>query len=383
MKLEDHIKDILQLYEFGMSIGRSLDYKTSCDSFLKLLLKRKNLSAAYILEHNKKFIKSTYSIPLGEEINVPFTESIKEKLNYVEDYVLVNDSSKIAEFTTINITRGTVAVFNLKNQNYLILYTNNNNLNEKELKKLSPIIDKFSYSLEACRTFEKQERLLKSLKVQNQELNDYAHLVSHDLKSPLQSIEAVASWIIEDHAEAIGEAGKSNLLLIKENVKKMDTLVKGILEYSTLDKLKDDDYTIDINVLVDEVFNSLKYKENVTFIKKDSLPIVKGNTFKLKLLFTHLLKNAIKFNNNKNKLIEIGCKATNGFWEFYLRDNGKGIEEKYFKKIFKAFQKLENDFKSSGIGLTIVKKIIESYDGEIWLNSIPEEGTTFYFTIKK
>ena len=100
-------------------------------------------------------------------------------------------------------------------------------------------------------------------------------------------------------------------------------------------------------------------------------------------LFRNLLKNAIKFNDKSKGEITIGYTDSKEFWEFYIQDNGKGIEEKYFKKIFVAFQKLENNYKSTGIGLSIVKKIIDLYEGKIWIKSTPTKGSTFYFTLKK
>jgi len=383
MKIENHIQDILQLYEFGMTIGKTVNYKESCDSFLKLLLKRKNLNAAYILEHNDEFIKSTYSIPLGENINVPFTDAIKNKLTRITNSILIKDTKLVADITPINIKKGSVAIFNIENNSYLLLYTNKDNLTDKDLSKLKPIINKFSISLEACRTFEKQEKLLQDLKVQNQELNDYAQLVSHDLKSPIQSIEALTSWVIQDYSDVLDATGKQNLRLIKENVEKMDTLVKGILEYATIDKIEKEDYNIDVNILIKEVFSTIKTTKKVNFKIVNYLPTIKGNSYRFQLLFYHLIKNAIQFNNKETVTIAIGSKENDRYWQFYVKDNGKGIEKKYFDKIFTAFQKLEDNYQSTGIGLSTVKKIIAIYEGDIWLESEINKGTTFHFTLKK
>lgn len=384
MKIENHIQDILQLYEFGMNIGKSFNYKESCDAFLKLLLKRKNLNAAYILEYDNQFIKSTYAIPIGKNIKLPINDTIKNKLLSIHDSVLItNNTQEFADVTPINIEKGSLAIFNMQNNSYLFLYTNKDNLTVKDLAKLKPVITKFSLSLEACRTFERQEQLLQNLKVQNQELNDYAQLLSHDLKTPLQSIESLTSWVIQDYAAILGNDGKENLNLIKENVEKIDTLVQGVLDYSTIGKIQSEVYNVDLNTIVDSVLEKFSKKRNIHFIKLNTLPTIKGRVSKLKLLFKHLIQNAIQFNDKEILEIEIGSEENEGFWKFYIKDNGKGINSKYFDKIFMAFQKLEENSKSPGMGLPIVKKIVELYQGKIWLKSTVNKGTIFYFNLKK
>jgi signal transduction histidine kinase len=164
----------------------------------------------------------------------------------------------------------------------------------------------------------------------------------------------------------------------------MDTLILGILEYSTIGKVKKEFYEVDLNVLIEDLILTLENPNDVRVSIPRRLPIIRGDQYRLELLFHHLIRNAIKFNNKgKDGLVEINCSDKNKYWQFSIKDNGKGIEEQYFDKIFIAFQKLENDYKSTGIGLSIVKKIIETYDGEIWLKSILNVETTFYFKIKK
>ena len=278
---------------------------------------------------------------------------------------------------------------------------------KKMISKLESVIDKLQlYTLKSDRPIEssdslklvdfidnqtkeiieinqQKDLLLKNLEIQNQELNDYAHMVSHDLKSPLQSIEALASWIQQDYDNVLDFQGKQNLQYIRDNVEKMDILVKGILQYSTIGKIKKDVYNVNLDLLVKDIFKNLKTNNNVTLITPKKLPTVIGDSYRLEQLFFHLIKNAIKFNDKKEIIIEIGFEEENSFWKFYIKDNGKGIDKKYFNKIFEAFQKLEDDYKSSGIGLSIVKKIIEVFKGEIYLESELNIGSTFYFSLKK
>ena len=227
-----------------------------------------------------------------------------------------------------------------------------------------------------------KESLLSELSHQNKELNDYAHMVSHDLKSPLRSIDTLTAWLNEDYKEVIDKNGQETLQLIRNNVEKMDTLISGILEYSTIGKSKVDVYDVNLNILINELLQTLKIPKRI-HLTKSKLPIVKGDKYRLQQLFQNLICNAVTYNDKEKGTIEIGVTDTGDFWEFYVKDNGKGIDEMYFEKIFKTFTKLENNKDSSGIGLSIVKKVIELYGGKIWLTSEINKGTTFYFTLKK
>ena len=252
----------------------------------------------------------------------------------------------------------------------------------KDSLKLVDYIE--SQTKEIIEINKQKDRLLSNLERQNQELNDYAHMVSHDLKSPLQSIDALTTWIKEDYFEILGERGREVVNLIRENVEKMDTLILGILEYSTIGKSEKALYEIDLNNLIEDLLLSIDNPNEIDISIPYKLPSINGDQHRLELLFHHLIHNAIKFNDkDKNGFVEINFSEEDKYWQFSIKDNGKGIEKEYFDKIFIAFQKLENDYKSTGIGLSIVKKIIETYDGTIWLDSIPNVETTFYFKIKK
>ena len=123
--------------------------------------------------------------------------------------------------------------------------------------------------------------------------------------------------------------------------------------------------------------------KNITIKVQENLPIVTGNIWKFNQLFQNLIQNAIKHNNKENGRIEIGFSEKENHYQFFVKDNGIGIKAAYFDQIFKVFTKLESVSSSSGIGLSIVKKIVTFYNGKIWLESEEEVGTTFYFTISK
>ncbi|MBC5836946.1 sensor histidine kinase [Flavobacterium muglaense] len=238
-------------------------------------------------------------------------------------------------------------------------------------------------SIEIVKINKQREDLLISLEKQNKELNEYAHMVSHDLKAPLRSIDTLINWFIEDNTALMNDANTKSLKLILSNVEKMDFLIKGILDYSAIEKQRDDDRLIDLNVLVDDILRTMSVPSNVSVKMNNVLPKVQGNDFRFKQMFQNLIQNAIKYNDKANVEIEIGSTDNEMEYSFYVKDNGIGVPDMYQDKIFNIFSKLENNDSSSGIGLAIVKKIVEFYKGKIWLESQMSVGTTFYFTIKK
>ncbi|SDS28380.1 GAF domain-containing protein [Polaribacter sp. KT25b] len=230
---------------------------------------------------------------------------------------------------------------------------------------------------------EKKEELLYNLSIQNEELNEYAHAVSHDLKAPLVNIHTLIDWFLEDNKEALDQNFSNLLQEILFDVEKMDFLIKGILDYSSIDKIESEDRLVDFNLIVDEVLKDVLVPYNIKIKIQENLPSLYGNVWRFKQVFLNLIENAIKYNDKEIGTIEVGVTEKNNHFEFYVKDNGVGINSDYFDQIFKVFTKLESSSSSSGIGLSIVKKIIKYYKGTIWIESKEGIGTTFYFTILK
>lgn len=228
-----------------------------------------------------------------------------------------------------------------------------------------------------------REELLKSLALNNEELNEYAHVVSHDLKAPLRNIDTLINWVLEDNKDQLGESCLNSLNLVLYNVEKMDFLIKGILDYSNIDKLESEDRFIDFSQLLDEIKRTLLIPNTIELNIQLDLPKIYGNSWRFKQVLQNLIQNAIKYNDKEKGIIEIGVVEKDLHFEFFIKDNGIGIAKSYHERIFKVFTKLESIGQSSGIGLSIVKKIIHFYKGEIWLDSEIGTGTTFFFTLPK
>ena len=229
----------------------------------------------------------------------------------------------------------------------------------------------------------KKEELLKSLSQQNVELNEYAHVVSHDLKAPLINIHTLVGWFMYDHKDKVSKDDMKPLEQALFNVEKMDFLIKGILDYSTVDRLESEDKHVDFNEMIDDVLQTVLTPSDTTITVQENLPTLFGNTWRFKQVFQNLIQNAIKYSDKDNGIIDVGYSETPEHYEFYVKDNGMGIKADYFDKIFKVFTKLESTGASSGIGLSIVKKIITYYNGSIWLESEEGIGSTFFFTLPK
>ncbi|GGF82342.1 PAS domain-containing sensor histidine kinase [Wenyingzhuangia marina] len=231
---------------------------------------------------------------------------------------------------------------------------------------------------------EKQkEELLEELAKSNESLEEYAHVVSHDLKSPLRSINALVSWIKEDNLENLDELSIQNIVMIEKTLEKMELLISDVLEYSRVGADLHLDQKININHLLKDLLEVIYVPANIHVSVENNLPIVLGDKVKLEQLFQNLLSNAIKFCDKEKGEIKVSCVDVGTHFQFAISDNGMGIEKQYFEKIFKIFHSLNERKDSSGIGLSIVKKIVELHHGNIWLESKVGEGTIFYFTIKK
>lgn len=228
-----------------------------------------------------------------------------------------------------------------------------------------------------------KEGLLKQLEKSNIELQEYAHIVSHDLKSPLRSIYALISWLKEDNEDKLDDVSMQNFALIEATLEKMEQLITDILDYSSAGANTVEREKVNVNDVVTDILQLIYIPGHVKVNVLTQLPVVMAERTKIQQVFQNLISNAVKFINKSEGLIEIGVEEENDTYTFFVSDNGIGIEEKYHDKIFEIFHSLNKSKDSTGIGLSIVKKIIKLYGGEVWLESTPEEGTTFYFTLKK
>ena len=230
-----------------------------------------------------------------------------------------------------------------------------------------------------------REALITDLSESNEELRNYAHVVSHDLKTPLRSISAGLAWLKEDNAARFDDISQSYIQIIEESLFKMDKIISDTLIYSELRHATRPKDSIDVNGLVTKLCTELEQAyPDIEFRVSANLPELVFNEIQLMQIFQNLLDNACKYNDpNKESFVAISCLELVDKYQFQVTDNGIGIPESASEKVFEIFQKLNNYSASNGIGLAIAKKIIETAGGSIWFESEEGLGTTFTFELPK
>ena len=219
----------------------------------------------------------------------------------------------------------------------------------------------------------------------NAALNEFAYVVSHDLKAPLRAVSQLAQWVSEDYASVLDEEGKNRLKLMNGRIARMHSLIDGILQYSRIGRVEEDRRPIDLDLLVHELIETLAPPPHVCVTVEGRLPVVVADRTQMEQVFQNLIGNAIKFMDKPAGLVTVACEDAGDRWRFSVTDNGPGIHPKYHEKIFGIFQTLtpRDQQESTGIGLTLVRRIVELYNGKVELESEVGKGSTFTFTLPK
>ena len=254
-------------------------------------------------------------------------------------------------------------------------------------------VTKLKAAENALRKSEKKlETLLAELAAKNEELDSFVYRVSHDLKSPIVTIDGFVGALREDFGDVLPEGGEKYLRYISDAARKMELLIKDLLNLSRIGRMTERKTEFFFDKLVEDVLKALqpqiKARGIVVNIQED-LPVIYCERRRLGRVVDNLLTNAIKYigKENPSPCIDVGVEEQNSQKVFFVRDNGIGIEQKDFDNIFKVFQRLPSAKKQvgegTGVGLTIVKRIIEHHGGKIWLISEPGKGSIFYFTLRE
>ncbi len=233
-------------------------------------------------------------------------------------------------------------------------------------------------------SFELKESNQK-LKEINKQLDEFVYIVSHDLKAPLRGLSSISSFLEDELGNDMKPEVAELLGLIKKRTAWMQNLISSILHYSRMSNscaVKED---INLNELINNIIEMVDPPENFKFEVADNMPVLYAEKIKIHEVFQNLISNGIKYNNKENGLIRIGFFEYPDHYDFYVQDNGQGIKPEHFERIFGIFQTLspKENTDSTGIGLTIVKKIVEQQGGKVTLSSEYGEGTKFTFTWKK
>ena len=230
---------------------------------------------------------------------------------------------------------------------------------------------------------EQKDQLLNQLVSRNDALNEYAHVVSHDLKGPLRGINTLMQLIQMQNKDALNEQSAEYFDMIGKSIRKMDNQISSILTYSKAGLMVEEKKEVDVKQLILDIRDQIMPTKQIDLVFASEMPVVLSHRNQLEQVVHNLMSNAIKFSPEEQARITWSCTEEDDKYELSIQDNGIGIEEKFFDKIFQLFQSLSVRQDSSGVGLAIVKKVVNALGGEVWLTSEYGIGTTFYFTIPK
>ncbi len=234
---------------------------------------------------------------------------------------------------------------------------------------------------------EKLKEYAEDLKSSNTELERFAYVASHDLQEPLRMVSSFLNLLENRIEDKLDETSKQYISFAVDGSKRMKTLIQDLLMYSRIGSNIDNFTSVDLNEVMLYVTQVLEeeIQKKKAIINVKPLPVIAANNSLISQLFQNLIINALKYHDDTPPEIEIGCNETYDNSVFYVKDDGIGIDPKFFEKIFIIFQRLHNktEYSGTGIGLAICKKIVDIHKGKIWVESFPGNGSTFYFSIPK
>ena len=228
---------------------------------------------------------------------------------------------------------------------------------------------------------EQLARAARALEASNLELDQFAYVASHDLKAPLRGIANLATWITEDLGDAASGEVREHLGLLQGRVHRMEGLIDGVLQYSRAGRVRQRPVRVDTGELVHEVVDLIAPPERVRVQVEEGMPALWTERLPLQQVFMNLIGNAVKYAGGDGPLVQVSARGAGEMWEFAVRDNGPGIAPQYHERIFGIFQTLEarDKVEGTGIGLSIVRKLVESRGGRVWVESDVGAGSTFRF----
>jgi signal transduction histidine kinase len=244
------------------------------------------------------------------------------------------------------------------------------------------------------RTYNKKEGKITDNKIQesgkiNNDLKVFNSSISHEIKAPIRAIDGYARIFLEDYGHMVEDSGLELIRNIRTICADTLALVNKLLEYTKLDEIEPIKEPVNLKEILDSVFNELAgsngVNNQVELRYESNLPMVLTDRFLIKQIFTNIVSNSLKFTRGKTGIITAGFRYENDEPVFYIKDNGVGFDMKFSEKLFGMFQRMHSvdDFEGSGLGLALVKKMIESLGGKVWITGEVGKGACTYFTVAK
>ena len=295
------------------------------------------------------------------------------------------DSSGIETFKTVHAAKPNIPI---------VILTANTNKNMavesvqlgaqdyivKEQVENMQLVLSLRYAIMRAEAEARQHALMDELARVNKELEGFAYIVSHDLKAPLRGIRTVVDWLVSDYGDSFNEEGREQLDLLTGRVNRMHGLIEGVLSYSRAGRKHQTCMDVDLNLVLSEIVDILAPPPHIQVTIEGAWPRVFCEPTSMTQVFQNLISNAIKYNDKPEGRIRVTCGEEGPYWHFTVTDNGCGIPQKQFNRIFEMFTTLKarDQYESTGVGLPIVKKIAESCGGRVWVESEEGNGSTFH-----
>ena len=271
----------------------------------------------------------------------------------------------------------------------VLLAEDRNTFDERDVNAFEALSGQLASAIQNSRLYEETRQNTEKLSKANEELEDFVFTVSHDLKAPIVSISGFATILMTEYGDRFDEEGHHYLERIQGNVKQMENLIRDLLELSRIGRVVNpfEKVAVDeiVKTAIDDLLIQIKQKD-VQITIQENMPEVVCDKARILQVFTNLISNAVKYvGDNPEPKIKIGFKEIDNYYQFFVQDNGIGIDPKYHKKIFELFHMLKEleNVEGTGVGLTIVRRIVENHKGHVWVESERGKGATFYFTLPK
>ncbi len=340
--------------------------------------------AKSMIEDDKKILKEGKTIVVDEKLNDRFYTTIKFP-------IIINGKPRYLAGYTIDITdrkKTEQELLSVKNNLEKIVEERTKEL-EEQVQKLDKSQKAMLYMIEDLNAVTedlKKER--EKLQISNKELESFSYSVSHDLRAPLRAIDGFSSILEQEYAAHFDEEGLRILGIIRENSKKMDRLITDLLSLSRVTRNEMNYSPINMASMAKAMFYEVADKKDTTDVELIINPLheIHADSALMRQVWQNLIGNALKYSRPKpNRRIEIGCEIEANSSNFFIKDNGVGFNPTYAHKIFDTFQRLHKseDFEGTGIGLSIVQRIISRHGGKVWAESKEGEGSVFWFSIPK
>ncbi len=230
---------------------------------------------------------------------------------------------------------------------------------------------------------EQEAKLIERIAAANRELKDFAYVISHDLRAPLRGVNSIAHWLVEEYADKLDAEGNELIELLLGRVQRMEQMINGVLEYARIGHDQTTRDEVNVRALIDQIVQDIVPADRIQTVIETPLPTLYMDAVRLRQVFQNLIDNAVKYMDKPQGEIRIGAQQQGVEWRFWVRDNGVGIPPNQTERIFQMFQTLgsPDQTESTGMGLPLVKRIVELNNGRVWVTALPEGGSSFEFTL--